>query len=117
MRLVAKRHDNRADSYGVGVGHGGGSHARSRHADQRKIHARIGGDDVGVELPLVGEPEAHAGGAKHMGVRDDDAGRPQDPGAAAGRAPDLDRDLPQPVGDLGKVRRQCLRRGEDARQR
>ncbi len=111
---MAEGDDQSADAHGVGISQRGRRHLAARHAEHRKVRAAIGGDEVRVDAPVVGQPDEHPRTAGNVGVRHDEIGRPQDAGGAAARAVDLDRHLPEPVGDLGEVRRQRLRRAEDA---
>ena len=114
---VAEGHDEGADTQGIGVAQGGRSRPAMRNAKERKVRATIGDDEMRVDLPFVGEPDAKARSARDMGVRHDEVGRPQDARTASARAVDLDCYLLEPVGDPGEVRWQGLKRGKDAHRR
>src|SRR3989442_14519909 len=69
--------------------------------------------------PLIGEPDTDARATGHVGVRHDEVGCPQDACAdpAPAGAADLDRHLPELIGDPGEVRNRLLNREKGAHRR
>src|SRR5262249_45745220 len=102
---MTKRHDEGADPQAVGVGEGCRCHPAPWNAEERHVGAAIGDNELSLDLPIVRESDTDARCTGDMGVRHDEIGRPEDTRAdtASAGTPDLDRHLPELIGDLREV--------------